>query len=166
MSHRMKHSPIYKLGDLAGESIATLRNAAIVAAEAHKHFHVRQIEEAREVFSENSRQFRADLKYIGETSAALVQWSTLIQSRMLKLARIGGTWAEKTSQTIADMSELLVVPLPVSGTAGQQSASIDTTPVPERRMSATMIQFPERRAAMLSMNAAPSAETLARKRSA
>lgn len=164
MSYQAHHRPIDSPGDLTREGIELLKHVAITMAEASKHFHTRQIEAAQASFAENTRQFKSQLKETGNTCAALEQWSALLQAKMQQCAQINGAWIENTSQTIAAMSELLASPLVASGTSVQKTDDPDLSTPLERRVSATVIAFPERRAAEIAKNSVKNNVRLAKKR--
>lgn len=158
MSHQKPHRPIESPGDLTREGVALLKQITIATAEANRHFHLQQIEALQAALAENSRQFKSQLKETGDTCTALEQWSALFQSRMQQCGKIGGTWIEYTSQTVARIGELLASPLvaPAAGTmARMESEEPEEPEVPvERRVSATVISFPERRASAIVKTAA------------
>jgi len=164
MSNRIQQNPLENPWTYNRESFGTLAQIIIAMVEANGNFYRRQIEAAEAATTENSRQLRSLLKKTGEISTALEQWSGLFQSRMENFAEINKAWSKITLATLTEMNELLGSSLPVSTGAKQKKqkaeSPIEATPAAratpaaplpagERRFMATMIAFPERRAAML-----------------
>ncbi|MFZ2855890.1 MAG: hypothetical protein WAZ34_17470 [Rhodocyclaceae bacterium] len=161
MSHQKLHYPIENPGDLTREGITLFKQMTIAMAEASQSFHLHQIEAFQAALAENSRQFKSQLKETGDTCSALEQWSGLFQSRMQQCGKIGGTWIEHTSQTISRMSELLASPLDASA-----ASAVNSDEPVERRVSATVITFPERRASEVVKSASGSSRMAPKRHSA
>lgn len=154
MSHQKLHRPIENPGDLTREGVSLLKQITIAMAEANQHFHLRQIEAVQAAVAEHARQFKLQMKETGATCTALEQWSGLFQARMQQCGKISSAWMEHTSQTIAQINELLVSPL-ADSVASAESIGVSNSEIGiERRMSAKVIAFPERRAAEIMKTAA------------
>lgn len=158
MSNRIQEDPVENPWKFNRENFGTLAQIVIAMAEANGNFYKRQIEAAEAAATENSRQFKSLLKKSGEISTALEQWSGLFQSRMENFAEINKAWSRITLATLTEINDLLGSSLPASAGGSQkkqkaespkEAAAAAPLPAGERRFMATMIAFPERRAAML-----------------
>jgi len=156
MTKQIQPSPFHAPGDFTRESVETLKQLAIVMVEANKRLYTLQIEAAHAGFAENSRQFKSLLNSAAETSAALEQWSALFQEKAGRFVVIGREWVEIVARTIDEMSELLRQSLSPSSTIGQRTGKRDVEVPVERRVSASVIFFPDRRAEVVAKNTSSS----------
>jgi hypothetical protein len=152
MSKRLLNSPIHTPGEFTRENIAMVKNVAIELTEASRRIHALRIEVVRATVEGNSRLLKSLLKNVEETTAIIEQESTPLQSKMKKIAETNVAWFEITSRSISGMSEVFGQSFSAYGAMinkiGRWGASV---PV-ERRVSAELIAFPERREALLAKN--------------
>ncbi len=163
MSKRTLNDSIHTPDEFARENIEMLKNATIDLAEANRRLHALRIEGFRTAVEENSRLLRLLLKNVADTSAMIEQWSAPFQTKMKKLTEIGNSWIEITSRSISGMGEVLGQSLSASGAIIKEIGSWGINTPPERRVSASLIAFPERRAAIIAKNAASSIYPTARR---
>lgn len=154
MSKRTPNTPIHAPGDFTRENIEMLKNVSIDLTEASRRLHALRIEAVRATFDENSRLLKFLLKNVGETSAMIEQWSAPLQSKMKKFTEIGNDWIEITSQAISGTGELFSQSFSASAVIIKKMSRWAENVPNERRVSASLIAFPERRAAVLAKNAA------------
>lgn len=128
-------------------TVAILVRIAIAMVDINKSFYTRQIDAAEAAAMEHSRQLKLLLKKSGEISAALEQWSGLLQVDMESWTERSNAWRQLMLDTMSDMREMSGSSRAVSVALGQGAGKIaDALPV-DRRFMATMISFPERRRA-------------------
>lgn len=163
MTRQIEQHLVHKPGELARESLDVVKNLAIAMAEANQHFYTLQIEAAQAVFEKNTRQLKSRLKKSGHGVTKLEQWSAFSLGRMQKLAELSGTWIESTSQTISEMNELLRLPFSLSGNLDHEMTEQEAETPEERRVSAKMIVFPERRAAFMAKASSKNTHVTAKK---
>lgn len=154
MSKRTLNNPIHTPGDFTRENIEMLKNVTIDLTEANRQLYALRIEAVRAAFEENSSLLKFLLKNVADTSATIEQWSTPLQAKLKKLTEISNAWSEITSQAISGMGEVLSQSFSASGAIIKEIGSWWTNVPLERRVSASLIAFPERRAAVLARNAA------------
>lgn len=147
MNDQTPHRSIYEPGYFTRQSIDTLKQLGIVLSEANKNLYTRQIDAVHAAIDENSRQLKAQLENSRETSTALEEWSGDFQEKMQSFGTIRNAWVTIASQTFTRMSELMGVPLPASGEDAHEASSRGTGSSVERRASAALFFFPERRVA-------------------
>jgi hypothetical protein len=135
-------------------NIDMLRNVAIELTEARHRLHSLRVENVRAAFSENSKLFKSLLSNVSETSTLLAQWSTLFQTKMLKFTEIGNDCFEITSKSIAGIAEAMSQAFLTSGETVKKMSRWGVGAVIERRTSATVISFPERRKIELAIHSA------------
>lgn len=164
MTRPIKQPLVHKPVELATESVDVMKNLAIAMAEANKHFYSLQIEAAQAAFEKNTTQLKSRLKKTGHGATELEQWSVFSLGRMQKFAELSGTWIKSTSQTISEMNELLRLPFAASGKLHAETADQEEEAAEDRRVSAKMITFPERRAAFMAKTASKNTHATAKKR--
>lgn len=149
MTKQTKEHLIHNPGELATESVDVVKNLAIAMAEANRHFYTLQIEAAQAAFEKNTTQLKSRLKKTGHGSTELELWSAFSLGRMQKLAELSVSWIESSSRTISEMNELMRLPFSLSGNLDYEMTGQEAETPDERRVSAKMIAFPERRAAFM-----------------
>jgi len=164
MTRQIKEHLFHKPVELANESVDVVKNLAIAMAEANRHFYTLQIEAAQAAFETNTAQLKSRLKKSGHGAPELEQWSAFSLGRMQKFAELSGSWIENTSQTISEMNELLRLPFAAAGKFDAETADQDAETPEDRRVSAKMIAFPERRAAFMAKTAGKNTHMTAKKR--
>lgn len=127
------------------EGAETLRRIALVLADANQQFCSVQIEAIQAALSENSRLRMSLLEHETGTLTALEQWSTLFQGKMERWVATNAAMFRITSQTIISLNQLLEQSLLASAASYQSAEEAETEALAERRVSARMIIFPERR---------------------
>lgn len=167
MTKQMHHSPIHDPGDFIKENFETLRDIAIDMAEANKRFCALQLESIHAAIAEHSRQLKSMLDNSGDISAALEEGSKNFFAKTQKLAEISHSWLELFSQASSKTNELLRQSLSTAGSFGEpmihREAELPEVTV-ERRMSASVIAFPERRAAEIAKKSGIGIEPMEGKR--
>ena len=164
MPRQLKQDLVHKPLELAKESVDVVKNIAIAVAEANKHFYTLQIEAAQAVFEKNTTQLKSRLNKSGHGATELEQWSAFSLGRMQKFAELSGAWIESTSQTISQMNELLRLPFETPGKLDAETAEQEAETTEDRRVSAKMIAFPERRAAFMAKISSKNTQATAKKR--
>jgi len=167
MTKQIHHSPIHDPSDFMKENFETLRDIAIDMAEANKRFCSLQVESIHAAFAEYSRQLKSLLNNTGDISAALGEGSKHLFARTQKLSEISHSWLELFAQTSSKANELLQQSLSAASTFGEatihREARLPEMTI-ERRLSASVISFPERRAAEIAKKSSIGIEQLGRKR--
>lgn len=186
MSNRIQQAPLNNLWHYTGESIRLLEQTVIAMTELNGYACKRQIERAETATRETSQQLKSLLKKTGETSASLAQWSGVFQAKMQNFTAMGHAWRKLTLDAMREANELLesslssISSLPTYGaisdkqSAKTREAAQKSTQKPvgkaakapsgERRFTATMIAFPERRMAAMPKHAATATHGTARAR--
>lgn len=186
MSNRKQQAPLYNPWQYTGESIQLLGQTVVAVMEVNGYVCARQIEKAETATRESSRQLKSLLKSTAETSAVLAQWSGVFQVKMQNFTAMGHEWRKVTLDAMREANDLLesslssLSSLPAYGAisnnqsgktreAAQESTQKSVgkaaeTPSGERRFTATMIAFPERRAAAMPKHSAAATHGTARTR--
>lgn len=164
MTRQLKQHLVHNPGELARESVDVMKNFAVAMAEANKHFYSLQIEAAQATFEKNTTQLKSRLNNSGHGATELDQWSAFSLGRMQKLAELSVSWIESSSQTISEMNELLRLPFSLSGNLNYEMTGQEAEVPEERRVSAKMIAFPERRAAFMAKTSSKNTHVTAKKR--
>lgn len=135
---------------------------ALAVIESNQRWWALQIEAMEAALAENTEQSRAMLENVSTTAETLSQWPNLYQinvQRYTDLTRIG---LELTAQTIVQLNDLMreFLSSSLAGTPVQKNDQRRDAATPEdfgeRRVSARVIFFPDRR-----KSAESSGETLA-----
>jgi hypothetical protein len=167
MTKQMHHSPIHDPGDFIKENFETLRDIAVDMAEANKRFCALQLESIHAAFAEHSRQLKSMLDNTGDISAAYDEGSKHLFAKMQKLTEISHSWLDLYSRTSSKTNELLQQSLSTAGSFGEQmirrEAGLPEGAI-ERRISASVISFPERRAAEIAKKSGIGIEQMEGKR--
>ena len=128
------------------EGAETLRKIARVLAEANQNLCNLQIELTQASLSENSQHLTSMQKHAAGTPITLEQWSMLIQSNAERLVAASSAWARLTSQTVIALNQLIEQSLQPNRRSDETA---ETGALTERRVSARMIVFPDRRNRMM-----------------
>lgn len=145
MSSDIRQDSIDQLSERNRESAETLRGIALVLADANQQICNIQIEAIQAALSENSRLRMALLEHATGTPTALEQWSSLFQGKMERWVATNAAMLRITSHTIIALNQLLDRSLQASLPSYQSADETETEALAERRISARMIIFPERR---------------------
>lgn len=111
-------------------------------ADANRHLYLLQIEFAQKSLIDEMTHFRTLLENLTGTTLTFVQWAGLSGPAVQRFADITRRWQEMAAHTIVELNELLAESLAArTGGAGNYGGTID------RRISARVIAFPDRRGA-------------------
>jgi len=128
MSSDFRQEAIAKISERNREGAEILRQVALVLAEANRHLCSMQIELTQPRSPENS-----------------LQRSTLIQSNAEKLVAASTAWATFVAETVVALNQQIDQSLQTSIAHGENDEAAETEDLAERRVSARMIAFPDRR---------------------
>lgn len=149
MTRQIQHTPIHSPRDFTEEYIEALKDIAIVQMEASKRLRTLQIEAIHAAFAENVRQLRSLLDNTRGTGTTLAQWSARSRKKLQEFVKTGGDWAEIASRSITETNGLAQTLFANSTTGHVDKKSQKIGTHVERRVSASVIAFPERRAEAL-----------------
>lgn len=173
MTHQRHSDPVHTPAEFTQANIEMLRNLAVDLTEANRRLYALRIEASRKAFSENSRVFKSLLDNVGDTSSLLAQWSTPLQAKLQSFTAMGHHWVAMTSDVITGVGEAVAQSFTASGEAMSQMGEwrrgntvMGNSVVIERRVSASIISFPDRRAVDTGRYSAESAHRAMRKKHA
>lgn len=132
--------------EFARANIDMLKKIAIELTEASQRHQILRIEAVRAALSENAKRYKSVLNDVSDTAALFEKWSTPLQTRMQKFTEMGHDWIEVTSHAFAGMGEAIGQSFSAPGERMKKMALWETPVVLDRRISASVITFPERRA--------------------
>lgn len=145
MSSDIRQDIIAQFNERNREGGETLRGIALVLADANQQFCNVQIEAIQAALSENSRLRMSLLEHERGTPTALEQWSSLYQRKVERWIATNAAMFRITAQTIVALNQLLERSLQASLPSRQNADEAIAETLAERRVSAQMIIFPERR---------------------
>lgn len=145
MSSDIRQEVIEQINDRNREGAEILRDVALILAEANQQFCNAQIEAIQAALSEDSQHRASLLKHKPGTPSALEQWPALFQSKAERLIATSAALIKISSQTIIALNQLIERAMLSSILSRQSDAEEQVEVLAERRVSAQMIIFPERR---------------------
>lgn len=120
---------------------------AMVLAESQKRLQIEQIEATLEAVSENSRYCSSVIEQMMNGSGLLAQWSELCNRKARRYNDFAYACIDIMSQSASAMSRLGSPSVTRDSGSFQGANSRSSAPVRERRVSAKIISFPDRRIA-------------------
>ena len=148
MTRSTKHSDRQYSGKSSlEESVNVPLHIAMTLAEGQKRLQIRQIEMAHAAISENSQYCKSVLEKTADYSGLLHQWSALCQNKAQRYGNFANECMEIMLQSAAEMNHLISGALSGFGAATQSNWNEGLAPAYERRVSANVISFPDRRTA-------------------
>lgn len=128
---------------LSQESIDMTRQMSVAMLEYGRTLWALQFDTASTMASETTRQFKDWLSSAAYNGNSPGQWPGLFQPRTQRLIEIAQGWLNVSSQATAEMNQLLGQAL--SASLALTGKNIPTYPEHERRRSAQVISFADRR---------------------
>ena len=159
MTHSIKHSVRQYSGEGSlEESINSLEQGikvplhiAMTLAEGQKRLQIRQIDVIQAGISENSQYCRSVLEKMADPdsdySGIFNQWSALCQNKAQRYGNLAQESMEIMLQTAGEINHLISGSLSEFEAVSQKNWSDALAPANERRVSAKVISFPDRRVA-------------------
>jgi len=129
------------------EGVKVPLDIAMTLAEGQKRLQIRQIDVTQAAISENSQYCRSVLEKMADSdySGMFHQWSALCQNKAQRYGDLANECMEIMLQSAAEINHLISGSLSGLGTIGQSNWSEGLAPANERRVSAKIISFPDRR---------------------
>lgn len=150
MTHSTKHSVQQYSGEGSlEEGVKVPLHIAMMLAEGQKRLQIRQIDLIHAAISENSQYCRSVLEKMADSDSDLSgmfhQWSALCQNKAQRYGALANECMEIMLQSAAEINHLISGSLSGLGTVTQRNWSDRLAPAHERRVSANVISFPDRR---------------------
>lgn len=148
MTHSTKHNVRQYFGKSSlEESVKVPLHIAMMLAEGQKRLQIRQIDVTQAGISENSQYCRSVLEKMADSdlSGIFHQWSALCQNKAQRYGALANECMEIMLQSAAEINHLISGSLSGLGTVSQKNWSDRLAPANERRVSANVISFPDRR---------------------
>jgi len=150
MTHSTKHSVRQYSGKSSlEEGVKVPLHIAMMLAEGQMRLQIRQIDVTQAAISENSQYCRSVLEKMADSdsdySGTIHQWSTLCHKKAQRYGDLANECMEIMLQSAAEINHLISGALSGLGTVTQKNWSDALAPAHERRVSAKIISFPDRR---------------------
>lgn len=148
MTRSTKHSdPQYFGKSNLEEGVKVPLHIAMTLAEGQKRLQIRQIDVTQAAISENLQYCRSILEKMADSDYSEIfhQWSALCQSKAQRYGNLAHECMEIMLQSAAEINQEISGALSEFGTGIQGNWSEGLAPAKERRVSAKVISFPDRR---------------------
>ncbi|MDP2880631.1 MAG: hypothetical protein Q8N89_03505 [Azonexus sp.] len=120
-------------------------------AESRKRLQIKQIEATLAATSENSLYCKSVLEKMADSSGLLAQWSALCKHKAQRYNEFAYACIDIMSQSAADMNRLVSESISEIAGTFKSADSRNRGASHERRVSAAIISFPDRRIATASV---------------
>lgn len=127
---------------------------AVALIEGQTSMQIRQIELAQAAISENSQYWRSVLENPQDYSGMFERWSTLCQIQAKQYGQFREACIEIMVQSSAEVNHLISGSLSGIAATSLENLRDEVAPTIDRRVSAKVISFPERRVESLISQAA------------
>lgn len=118
---------------------------AVALIEGQTSLQIRQIELAQAAISENSQYWRSVLENTQDYSGMFERWSTLCQVQAKQYGEFREACIEIMVQSSAEVNHLISGSLSEIAASNLENLRDEAAPAIDRRVSARVISFPERR---------------------
>lgn len=150
MPHSTKHT-IWQHFDTRSleEGIKVPLHIAMTLIEGQTSLQIRQIEVAQAAISENSQYCKSVLENMEDYPGMFERWSSLCQIKAKRYGELTQASIEIMMQSAAEINHLISGSLSGTGADIQGNWRHDVAPAIDRRVSAELISFPDRRVASM-----------------
>jgi len=131
------------------EGIKVPLHIAMTLIEGQTSLQIRQIEMVQAAISENSQYCRSVLEKPEDYSGMFDRWSTLCEIKTKRYGEFSQACIEIMMQSAAEINHLISGSLSEIGASSQGNWRDNVAPFIDRRVSARVISFPERRVTSL-----------------
>lgn len=131
------------------EGIKVPLHIAMTLIERQTSLQIRQIEVAQAAISENLQYCRSVLEKPEDYSGMFDRWSALCQTKAKRYSDFTQACIEIMMQSAAEVNHLISGSLSAVGVSSQGNWRDNLAPAIDRRVSAKVISFPERRVTSL-----------------